>query len=135
MSKRRVTGPRELNASGVCGVVYWEAATVNAPRAEAASGSIASEFVGCSMRDGPRAARDVLQQRRARARDVPDRDAERDAVPPPVPIETNSDGSPVARLFVSAVNAKVGTPPLIEYTSTAKSSVACPQGSAHCSAT
>ena len=48
-SKKCVTGPRELNASGVCGVAKSDAATVSAPPAEAASGLIAPALDGCSI--------------------------------------------------------------------------------------
>ena len=43
-----IDGPRELNGSGVVGVVYWLAATASDPFAEAASGLIALELVGNS---------------------------------------------------------------------------------------
>jgi hypothetical protein len=47
-----VTGPRALYASGSAGVVHDDAATVRAPRAEAASGLTAPESVACSMSSG-----------------------------------------------------------------------------------
>ena len=77
-SKSLNAGPRELNASGVAGVAWFEAATVSAPRADEASGSIAPEFVACSaiVKVGV-AADDVLHERVARARLAADRDADR----------------------------------------------------------
>ena len=51
-SKKCVTGPRELKASGVCGVLKSDAATARAPRAEAASGPIDPAFDECSIASG-----------------------------------------------------------------------------------
>ncbi len=48
-SKKCVTGPRELKASGVAGVWQSDAATVSAPLAEAASGLIVPASAGCSI--------------------------------------------------------------------------------------